>query len=254
MNDEHKKYFLLPIFPLLFLAYDSSFNESLWAEGVQNLSIIKSPQTIRKVIIHDGPPFANGCAHLGHIFNKIIKDFYVRYHISKKHNTKFIMGWDCHGIKIENQVDKNYFYDNQKTRDKCTQIANYFMGEQLNAFNQMGIHNVGIQYKTSDFSYCDNVMRNFNDLIDKNLITYKHQSMFYDISTNNYVMYSDCEYKIINDYSIYFKLPTNIDNTFFLVWTTSPWTIPANFMIGISKKIEYNLFLCDGEWIIARKE
>lgn len=205
-------------------------------------------------ILHDGPPFTNGDVHIGTAMNKIIKSVILFYKIMNGAYPHFYPGWDCHGLPIEYKVIKK-FYENTNTmnnisllRSKCLQFSENFIKKQKTQFERLGI--VGCwdnEYKTTHPKYEANVIKLFAQLVKKNLIYRQKKPVYWSIPCQTTLAEAEIEYKTHQSQSIYVKFNIKINNlnlniqnnTSFVIWTTTPWTLPANVAIAINKNIKY---------------
>ncbi len=216
-------------------------------------------------VFYDGPPFANGLPHYGHILTGFIKDTFARYHtmLGKKVERKF--GWDCHGLPAEMEVEKELNIHGKKAieqfgiknfNDACRKSVLKYTKEWENYVNRQGRW-VDFQddYKTMDKSYMESVMWGFKQLYDKGLIKEEHRVMPYswkcETPLSNFETKMDNSYRKKESKSVYVKfelknIPESLKNKikkdqkcFVLAWTTTPWTLPANLAIAINKNIDY---------------
>ena len=225
----------------------------------------------KKFILHDGPPYANGHIHLGTALNKILKDVIVRFKFMSGYQSPFIPGWDCHGLPIEHNVDKTL-----KSRDSiskvekrrlCRDYANKFMGIQRSEFKRLGsMGRYDNPYLTMNYSYEANTVRKLADFI-KNGGLYRANKPIYWCSTcKTALAEAEVEYAEKVSPSIYVKFRIKSDlsslavasalgerDVFAVIWTTTPWTIPANLAISVNPDFEYS-FVDTGKDIFILEE
>lgn len=189
------------------------------------------------VILHDGPPYANGNIHVGHAYNKILKDVFYRFLNSNKKTVHYSCGWDCHGLPIELAANKE---KNEETGlDKFRTYALHQLNIQKNQFNKLGI-SINDYYKTMDSSFEDIELSAFQDLVKKGFIKTAFKPVHWCWSCKTSLAESELEYKKITDNSVYVLFPSVEEpNLSFMTWTTTPWTLKGNKAIAINKNIDY---------------
>ena len=212
----------------------------------------------KKFILHDGPPFANGNIHIGTAMNKILKNIILMYKSMNGFYTPFIPGWDCHGLPIEHKVIKNSKENLNKLelRLKCKNFANKFIEEQKKDFINLGIlADWKSLYKTMDKNYEYEVINLFANMIEKNLIYRSKKPVYWSIICQTTLAEAEIEYNNHIACAIYvsFRIPKtelyNINNLLlnegykynFVIWTTTPWTLPANKAIALNPNEKYRL-------------
>ena len=192
-------------------------------------------------VFYDGPPFATGTPHYGHILPGTIKDVIPRYQTMKGKKVARRWGWDCHGLPIENLVEKELGLSSKKDIEilgvgKFNKAARNMVMRYADEWKEI-IPRVGRwvdmenDYKTMDTSYTESVWWAFKNLYDKGLIYKSFKSMHIcphcETTLSNFEVNQG--YKDITDISVYIKFAVlGEDNTYFLVWTTTPWTLPGN--------------------------
>jgi isoleucyl-tRNA synthetase len=226
-------------------------------------------------IFYDGPPFATGLPHYGHILAGTIKDVIPRYKTMRGFRVPRRWGWDCHGLPVENIVEKELGFKtkkdienygianfNKKARESVMRFADDWRMIVPRLGRWVDMEN---DYRTMDSSYTESVWWAFKNLYDKGLIYEGFKSMHVcphcETTLSNFEVTQG--YKDITDISVYvkFKLknPEKLGlkgNVFFLVWTTTPWTLPGNVALAVGEKITYIEFQqagVDGTFIVARE-
>jgi isoleucyl-tRNA synthetase len=216
--------------------------------------------------LHDGPPYANGSIHAGHALNKILKDFIVRYKNMNGFKAPYLPGWDTHGLPIENALSKNKKV-NRKTmdladfRNLCHEYALEQIDIQREQFKRLGVLGEWDKpYITMNKEYEAAQYRVFNQMVKKGLIYKGLKPVYWSPSSETALAEAEIEYKDIISPSIYVameakdtldKLPKN---TYFLIWTTTPWTIPANLAVAVGSDIEYTLVKTNGKNYLVAKD
>jgi isoleucyl-tRNA synthetase len=219
----------------------------------------------KKFVLHDGPPFANGDAHMGHALNMVLKDIVLKYHNMSGHYAPFVPGWDCHGLPIEHKVMKELGAaetDPIKIREKCEATARHFIGVQSEQFQRLGVFgDWDHPYVTLDPAYEAETIRVFATLVGKNLVYQGLRPVLWSTGCQTALAEAEIEYKEKVDPAIYVKFPINVrlkslpqihpsDKVSLLIWTTTPWTLPANLAVAVSPDLEYGIYEIDGEKLI----
>ncbi len=212
-------------------------------------------------ILHDGPPYANGDLHIGHALNKILKDLVVRYRALTGNKTPFIPGWDCHGMPIEHKVTEKMkkLLPRMQVRRLCKEYAEKYVDIQREQFIRLGI--IGDwerPYLTYDKKYEADVLRVFGTLLFNGYIYRENRPIHWCIRCKTALSEAELEYKEHTSPSIYLKFPIkssldkSLKDTSFLVWTTTPWTLPANVALALGRDIDYSLVDTEkGKFILA---
>lgn len=222
-------------------------------------------------VLHDGPPYPNGNIHLGHALNKILKDIIVRYKTMTGHSSPYIPGWDCHGLPIETQVLKELKATGQEEkkhdipwfRKRCETFAKNYVETQKADFKRLGVMGTWEQpYLTLDKSYEANVIRMFGKLADNGLVYKGRKPIHWCTHCETALAEAEIEYQDHRSPSIFVKfrvktaskaLAALIGNqdAALLVWTTTPWTLPANVAVAAHPDFTYvvlqtshGIFIC----------
>lgn len=218
-------------------------------------------------ILHDGPPYANGSIHLGHAMNKILKDFVIKSKSMEGFRAPYVPGWDCHGLPIEHKVDqqlgsKKAELDVLEIRQRCKEYAEKYLEIQKKEFIRLGIFGDWENpYTTLDYSYESTVIQYFNSFVKNNNVYRRKRPVYWCTSCITALAEAEVEYIDHSSSSIYVKfqlkdIPDFLNEfkhkeIFVLIWTTTPWTIPANLAIAVHPDFDYSLFEMNGEYYIA---
>lgn len=214
-------------------------------------------------ILHDGPPYPNGNIHLGHALNKILKDIIVKYKTMKGFYSPYIPGWDCHGLPIEIQLLKDLKKDgleHKKTdiawfREKCKDYALKYVELQKGQFKRLGIFGRWDQpYLTLNPEYEASIIQQFGELAENGYIYRGRKPIHWCMSCETALAEAEIEYADDKSPSVYVKfviascvegIPslTTDGTSSVLVWTTTPWTLPANVAAAVHPRHEYNIIL-----------
>jgi isoleucyl-tRNA synthetase len=220
-------------------------------------------------ILHDGPPYANGRIHLGTAFNKIIKDFIVKSKTMAGFDSPYVPGWDCHGLPIEHKVDqelgaKKALMSAVSVRRACRKYAEKFVNLQREDFKRLGVlGRWDDPYLTMKPSYQAVIARAFVDFLDKGYAYKGLKPVNWCIHDRTALAEAEVEYANHTSPSVWVEFPlkssaADIDpalagkRVFGLIWTTTPWTLPANLGISFHPKYEYVAADVDGQvYIVA---
>ena len=204
-------------------------------------------------MLHDGPPYANGDMHCGHMLNKLLKDFIVRLKTMEGYYTPFIPGWDTHGLPIENVITKKGI--NRKTtplaefRKCCEKYAHEQVERQMAQIKRLGVMgDFDHRYMTLTHDYEAKQLEVFKDMALKGYIFKGLKPVYWSPSSESALAEAEIEYADVKSHAIYvaFKVKDGkglLDNdTSFIIWTTTPWTMPANLAICLNPEFTYGVF------------
>ncbi len=249
---------------------DLAKREPLILEKWQNIEIYKKMLEKNSVrdffILHDGPPYSNGHIHLGTALNKILKDTVLKIKSLQGYFTPFVPGWDCHGMPIEHQVfhqmqlkDKNAV-DIVSFRKKAHDYAMKFMNIQRDEFKRLGVFGDWDRpYLTLNPSYEKTIVESFGNLFINGYIVQRYKPIYWCWHCQTALAEAEVEYWDEVSPSVYVKFPVeklsidfNPSNTYFLIWTTTPWTLPANVAIALHPELDYVVLKTEsGNFIVA---
>jgi isoleucyl-tRNA synthetase len=202
-----------------------------------------------RFLLHDGPPFANGEVHIGTGLNKILKDFIIKYQTLRGRRAPYVPGWDCHGLPIEFKVSQEMRKAGQATTDPatirkaCDAYARKYIDLQRAQFKRLGILGDWEKpYLTLNKHYEADELRLFADIIDQGFVYRGKKPVYWCIPCRTALAEAEVEYHDHISQSIYVKFPVvGEPNTFALIWTTTPWTLPANLAIAYNSTFSYSL-------------
>ncbi len=202
-------------------------------------------------VLHDGPPFANGEIHLGHVLNKILKDIVIKYQTLRGCRAPYVPGWDCHGLPIEFKVTEELRRDAGRTTDTspaairqaCEAYARKFVAIQRDQFKRLGVLGDWERpYLTLDPEYEAEELRLFAGLVEQGLVYRGKKPVYWSIPCRTALAEAEVEYQEHVSPSIYVKFPVRgHPGTFILIWTTTPWTLPANLAVAYHSAFSYSL-------------
>ncbi|AJQ45389.1 isoleucyl-tRNA synthase [Ureaplasma diversum] len=211
-------------------------------------------------VLHDGPPYANGSIHIGHALNKILKDIIVTYKNMNRFYAPFIAGWDTHGLPIEVALAKKTKLANDsvsKRRDQCKEYALEQIAIQKGQFQRLGLlTDFKTNYYTLDHQFEIDQLNLFKTLLEKGYIYQDFKPVFWSWSSQSALAESEIEYAERTSDAIFVKLMLKDDalfnnqNTSLVIWTTTPWTLPANLAVAINPNISYSLIKTDSSQLI----
>lgn len=238
-----------------------------WEEIDIYKKILEKRENSDTYILHDGPPYANGNIHLGHALNKILKDFVVKTKNMEGFYSPYVPGWDCHGLPIEIKVEEKLGSKKKDMsivdiRKKCREYAESYVDIQSEEFSRLGVFgDWKNRYTTLDQPYEASVMEYFKSFVEKKNVIRKKRPVFWCMSCTTALAEAEVEYGNHTSPSIYVKfllkdIPDFLKEfaekeIFVLIWTTTPWTIPANLAIAVQSAYDYALCEINGEYYIA---
>ncbi len=215
--------------------------------------------------LHDGPPYANGHIHIGHALNKILKDIIVKFNYFRGNAVRFTPGWDCHGLPIEQQVEKKLGTKKKeelpktKIRELCREHASKFVAIQKEEFKGLGVvADWERPYLTMDYAFEADIYRALCEIAKEGLLVERSKPVYWSWAAKTALAEAEVEYEEKESPSIYvaFKLDKEAaqkigKDASIVIWTTTPWTLPANTGIALNPDITYVL-TSDG-YIVAKE-
>ena len=226
--------------------------EQLWEENKVYQLRQKLNEGKPSFVLHDGPPYANGNIHIGHAMNKISKDFIVRYKSMSGYRAPYVPGWDTHGLPIEHQLTKSG-YDRKKMstsefRDLCRKYALEQVDKQRTDFKRLGVSGEWDHpYLTLDKEFEAAQIRVFGEFAKKGLLYQAKKPVYWSWSSESALAEAEVEYHDVVAKTAFFaeqvKDGKDIldDNTYLVVWTTTPWTVPASEAVAVNGKFDYSV-------------
>ncbi|HVU18635.1 MAG TPA: isoleucine--tRNA ligase [Candidatus Didemnitutus sp.] len=224
----------------------------------------------RVFVLHDGPPFTNGDVHIGTAMNKTLKDIVNRYKSMQGFRTPYVPGWDCHGLPIEQKVsreiqEKKLNLSTAELRAKCDEFSEGWIAKQTAQFKRMGVlGDWAHEYKTKAPAFEADILRTFAAFVEQDIVYRRKKPVYWSIPFETALADAEIEYKEHVSPSIWvkFRVPPEEarkfglpdDKPLFLViWTTTPWTIPANLAIAAHPEIEYVVADAGAERIVVAR-
>jgi len=232
-----------------------------WQQSGLYQKIRKASDGRPTFVLHDGPPYANGDIHIGHAVNKILKDIIVKSHTIDGYDARYVPGWDCHGLPIELMVEKKVGkagvkVDARTFREKCREYAARQVDGQRKDFVRLGIQGDWDKpYLTMDYEFEANIVRSLGKIIEKGHLHQGSKPVHWCLDCGSALAEAEVEYKDKESPAIDVMF-TAADNTAFekafgcsdgegdiatVIWTTTPWTLPANQAVALHPDFEYQL-------------
>ncbi|HSV96353.1 MAG TPA: isoleucine--tRNA ligase [Spirochaetota bacterium] len=218
-------------------------------------------------ILHDGPPYANGNIHLGHALNKILKDIIVKHKTMMGFKSPYVPGWDCHGLPIELQVtrelgEKAAIMPKHDIRKRCREYAAKYVKIQMEEFKRLGVFgDYEHPYLTMSAEYEAKILEIFGDLFEGGFITRGKKPIYWCPTCVTALAEAEVEYHDHSSPSIFVKFPVDPssvdipgidrDNLSVLIWTTTPWTLPANLGVCFHPDFPYSACRSGDEYYIV---
>ena len=196
-------------------------------------------------LLHDGPPFANGDVHMGTALNKILKDFVVKSRSMAGFRAPFVPGWDCHGLPIEFRVVKSSAgLSPAEVRRRSEEYARKFIDIQRRQFKRLGVlGDWDHPYLTLDPSYEAGMIRSFARFVEKGLVYRKKKPVLWSTGAQTALAEAEVEYQDKTSPAVYVMFPLLSGDlagkASVVIWTTTPWTLPANLAIAVSASQNY---------------
>jgi isoleucyl-tRNA synthetase len=222
-------------------------------------------------ILHDGPPYANGNIHMGHVLNKVLKDVVVKSRSMLGFNSPYVPGWDCHGLPIEHQVDKELGLDTApidvreamdpvEKRRRCREFASKFVDIQRQEFRRLGVFgDWDNPYLTMAPAYEAVIAREFGRFVGRGLVYKGLKPVHWCMHCKTALAQAEVEYEEQRTPSVYVKFPLvaplpdapGAPRPSLVIWTTTPWTLPANLAIAVHPDEDYVALEADGETLVV---
>ena len=227
-----------------------------WEQNNTFEKIRKNSNGREKFILHDGPPYANGHIHMGTALNKILKDMIIRFHQMNGKDSVYVPGWDCHGLPIEWKIEEQY-KKNKKNKDEvpikdfrkeCREFAKKWIDIHIKEFKRLGVTgDFEKYYSTMSFEAEAQIVRELGKFLIDGSLYQGFKPVFWSTVEKTALADAEVEYKDHTSNTIFVAFKVKNTNKDFLkdsniiIWTTTPWTIPANKALAYNRAIEYSL-------------
>ncbi len=241
--------------------FDEVFENGLYEK------MLKKNEGKTPFVLHDGPPYANGGIHIGHSLNKILKDTIVRYKNLKGFYTPFIPGFDTHGMPTERKAIEKLGLNRDEIpvsqfRDACKSFNDEYIGTQTKGFKRLGVladwENPYITYQPQMEA---EQLKVFGTMYQKGYIYKGLKPVYWCTDCETALAEAEIEYKDVDSDTVYVKFPViegkglfDERDTYFVIWTTTPWTLPGNTGITVNPDFEYSLIEANGEKLVIASE
>ncbi len=228
-----------------------------WDEKDIYHKIVESREGRELFILHDGPPYANGHLHMGHVLNKVLKDIVIKSKTMMGYKCPYVPGWDCHGLPIEHNIEKEIGKNKKESMQKfqfrqmCRDYAKKYIAIQRDEFKRLGIFGDWENpYLTMDFKYEAETLRELGKFVKKGLVYKQKKPVYWCSSCKTALAMAEVEYQDDESNSIYVRFDfideLGLDDRQFLgkavsaiIWTTTPWTLPANLAVAVHPDFDY---------------
>jgi len=242
-----------------------------WEKQDLYRKVLDSRKDRETYTLHDGPPYANGHIHMGTALNKILKDFVVKSKWMSGHYSHYVPGWDCHGLPIEHKVDSDLKAREKglsaiKIRKACREYAGKYIDIQRDEFRRLGVFGDWENpYLTMAYPYEARITREFGSFVDNGSVYKKKKPVYWCASCGTALAEAEVEYHDHTSPSVYVSFPFTDDPgeripelsgtpTSVAIWTTTPWTIPANLAIALHPDLTYVAIRSNDGAIIAAQD
>jgi isoleucyl-tRNA synthetase len=287
MPDELKDTLNLPVTPFPMranLTEREPARITYWEKTKLYERLQSQPAPKGAFVLHDGPPFTNGDVHIGTALNKLLKDIILRYKTMRGFRAPYVPGWDCHGLPIEHKVVKEMreaqthknpnagktpegtsaiaAADPLEIRRACARFSASYIERQRKQFRRLGVlADWAAEYKTMDPAYEADILRTFASFVSNGLVYRRKKPVYWSIPCATALAEAEIEYKDKTSPSIWVAFPVPASEAAkigvtdqplsIVIWTTTPWTLPANLAIAVHPDIEYTEVRCNGKSYLA---
>ena len=222
-----------------------------WEEARLYEKLLTARDNCPRWVLHDGPPFANGDIHIGHLINKTLKDIILRFRTMQGFQTPYVPGWDCHGLPIEHKIQEEMQKHGKKLREmsvvevrkECFAYAQKYANVQCEQFKRLGILGDWTNpYLTMKPEYEAGTLEVFAKIVEAGLVYKKLKPVPWSVANQTALADAELEYKDVEDLSVFVEFPDSggEEAINYLVWTTTPWTLPANLAVAVHPDVEYS--------------
>ena len=215
-------------------------------------------------VLHDGPPFTNGDLHMGHVLNKYLKDFILRYKSMRGFRTPYVPGWDCHGLPIEHKVSRQLREEGKQLavpelREACAAFSQSFIEKMRATFQRLGVlADWENEYRTMDPAYEAEILRAFAKFVERGLVYRAKKPVYWSIPCETALAEAEIEYRDHTSPSIWVRFTIADPKALGLsepasvvIWTTTPWTLPANLAVALHPRLNYAFVASGGETFLV---
>ncbi|MCH8978914.1 MAG: isoleucine--tRNA ligase [Armatimonadetes bacterium] len=243
--------------------------QARWGEMGVYEQILQAREGAETFVLHDGPPYTNGPVHIGTAMNKILKDFVVKSQSLMGKRAPYVPGYDNHGLPIELAVQKKFAKEKVRPsvvelRKACREHAEHFIGVQTSQFQRLGIFGMWDRpYTSMEYRFEAEIVRIFKRVVENGYVYRGLRPTLWSPSAQTALADTEIVYKDVTSKSIYVRFPllsdtagvfSGFENVFTVIWTTTPWTIPANLAVAFHPKFEYSLVRAGGDHYLVVSE
>jgi len=245
-----------------------------WREHRIYEKLLTRTRDAEPFVFHDGPPYANGGIHHGHILNKVLKDIVVKYRSLKGNHVRYVPGWDCHGLPIELNAERELGKpkdtdDRLSIRKRCEQFAIDWSNHQMEEMRRLGVFSLWDEaYRTIDRDYERTIAEELAIIVDKGMIYRGRKPVYWCASCRTALAEAEVEYHDHESPSVYVKYPVVDAGRFrdvlgleddgtplsVMIWTTTPWTLPASLVIAVHPAYRYRAYRVGAERVVIAEE
>ena len=246
----------------------------LWENKRIYKKLLEQNQNRPAFVFHDGPPYVNGNIHHGHVLNKVLKDIVVKYRSQKGFYVKYIPGWDCHGLPIELNAERELgkptdINDKIAIRKRCHDFAMKWSTLQMSEFQRLGVFSAWDEpYRTLVPAYEKTIAEVLADFVDRGLVYRGRKPVYWCAKCGTALAEAEVEYHDHASPSVYVMyaaldkqametalgLPDDGTPLSVMIWTTTPWTLPASLVIAVHPKYRYRAYEVDGMRVVMAEE
>ncbi len=245
-----------------------------WEEEKIYERLLEQNKDKEPFVFHDGPPYANGGIHHGHVLNKVLKDLVVKYRSMKGNHVRYIPGWDCHGLPIELNAERELGKpkdtdDKLSIRKRCEQFAVKWSEHQMEELKRLGVFSLWDEaYRTIDKDYEQTIVEELAKIVDAGMIYRGRKPVYWCAGCRTALAEAEVEhhdhvspsvyvkYSVIDREKIHDVLRIEDDGTplSLMIWTTTPWTLPASLVIAVHPAYKYRAYRVGSERIVIAQE
>ena len=230
-----------------------------WASLYREIRAARQQAGAPLFVLHDGPPYANGAIHIGHALNKLLKDFVVRSRFALGFDVDYVPGWDCHGLPIEWKIEEEFRKEGRRKdevskgafRSRCRSYAAEWINQQSREFQRLGVlADWQHRYATMDFTAEAAIVAEFHKFVAEGRVYRGSKPVMWSPVERTALADAEVEYHEHVSPTIWVRFPVidgpiDCEGTDVVIWTTTPWTIPANRAIAFNPSISYSVYRID---------
>ena len=227
-----------------------------WAGLYEKVRAARQKAGAPLFVLHDGPPYANGAIHIGHALNKLLKDFVVRSRFALGFDVDYVPGWDCHGLPIEWKIEEEFRATGRRKdqvskaefRARCREYAERWIAEQAREFQRLGVlGDWPHRYATMDYAAEAAIVSEFHKFVQSQQVYRGSKPVMWSPVERTALAEAEVEYQDHVSPTVWVRFrvvagPSSAQGADIVIWTTTPWTLPANRAVAFNPKIAYALF------------